>query len=411
MADGGMHHHYRAAFIVAGFSALALGGAVFATVAPGAAEVTGIAAGGVAALAGGNWAARKLGIKPKGQRWRARMSRTKAARSVRSGIARTGKLARSLPKAGAGKLRRGLGRLGGSRAGPGRRGLLGRRTGSGKRLGRFRPFGKGGGKAGGKSGVAGGVRRRLRGWFKRPSGKPQGKTSPAAPSRSRLRGAVKAVRGTWRKARKAAGVKNSRGWRKAARIAGAVALLPVFGAAGAAHGARAMRRRQPAASAKGKQNGTATPKKKKAKNAKPVPVPAPRGSRPAYPARVRRTAFYGTGGPAMNNIEAAAEAATDNIGRWEPENAADLDQFLQGLPDYFSAVAQSFAHVAETLSDRYPVHPVVVERLREIGATIGGMTDFSADAYAIHRTAHDRELQRIENPRPGEDLWDVSKQQ
>src|SRR5579859_6734618 len=105
----------------------------------------------------------------------------------------------------------------------------------------------------------------------------------------------------------------------------------------------------------------------------------------------------------MNRIEAAAEAAREHIGGYEPENASDLDLFLLSLPDYFR-------HVADTLAGGYPVEPVVPERLREIAATIGGMGDYAAEAHAAHRAAHERELERIENPRPNEGFWDVSKQ-
>lgn len=112
----------------------------------------------------------------------------------------------------------------------------------------------------------------------------------------------------------------------------------------------------------------------------------------------------------MNQIEAAAEAVQQHIGGFEPENAADLERFLSELPGYFDSVANAFRNVADTLSDRYPVEAVVTERLREIGATIGGMSEFSGEAHAAHRAVHEKELARIENPRPGESLWDVSNQ-
>ena len=35
------------------------------------------------------------------------------------------------------------------------------------------------------------------------------------------------------------------------------------------------------------------------------------------------------------------------------------------------------------------------------------MGEFAAEAHAIHRIAHAAELERIENPRPNERLWDV----
>ena len=41
----------------------------------------------------------------------------------------------------------------------------------------------------------------------------------------------------------------------------------------------------------------------------------------------------------------------------------------------------------------------------------GNEATFSGEAHAIHRTAHADELERIENPRPNERLWDVSENQ
>lgn len=112
----------------------------------------------------------------------------------------------------------------------------------------------------------------------------------------------------------------------------------------------------------------------------------------------------------MNHLDAASEAAAQHIGGWTPENATDLDLFLSGLPDYFAAVASAFNTVAERLADGYPVHPSVPERLREIASTIGGMADYSGEAHAAHRAMHERELERLENPRRNEQFWDVSTQ-
>jgi hypothetical protein len=57
------------------------------------------------------------------------------------------------------------------------------------------------------------------------------------------------------------------------------------------------------------------------------------------------------------------------------------------------------------------VDPAVTERLREIAATVSGMSDFAGEAHAIHRVAHAKELERIEDPRPGERMWDVAQNQ
>ncbi len=109
-----------------------------------------------------------------------------------------------------------------------------------------------------------------------------------------------------------------------------------------------------------------------------------------------------------SHIDAATEALTDNIGMWAPDSALDLDSFLAGLPLLFEALAAAVSGVAERLGSEFPVHPSVPEHLEEIAATVAGMGEFAAEAHAIHRVAHAAELERIENPRPNEELWDVA---
>lgn len=112
-----------------------------------------------------------------------------------------------------------------------------------------------------------------------------------------------------------------------------------------------------------------------------------------------------------SQIDAAIEAVSENIGGWIPENALDLDAFLAGLPVLFETVASSVAGVAELLGAEFPVHPSVPEHLQEIAATVAGMGEFAGEAHAIHRVAHAAEMERIENPRPNERLWDVVENQ
>jgi hypothetical protein len=112
-----------------------------------------------------------------------------------------------------------------------------------------------------------------------------------------------------------------------------------------------------------------------------------------------------------SHIEAATEAVTENIGAWVPENAVDLDLFLAGLPLLFEALASSVASVADRLGEEFPVDPSVPEHLQEIAATVAGMGEFAGEAHAIHRVAHAAEMERIENPRPNEILWDVVENQ
>jgi hypothetical protein len=109
-----------------------------------------------------------------------------------------------------------------------------------------------------------------------------------------------------------------------------------------------------------------------------------------------------------SHIDAATEAVSEYIGSWSPDSALDLDSFLAGLPRLFDTLAAAVSGVAERLTAEFPVHPSVPEHLEEIAATVAGMSEFAAEAHAIHLVAHAAELERIENPRPNEELWDVA---
>lgn len=109
-------------------------------------------------------------------------------------------------------------------------------------------------------------------------------------------------------------------------------------------------------------------------------------------------------------ITAASEAVNQSVGGWAPENAVELDQFLLQLPDLLESVASSISRVASRLGDEFPVERAVIEHLQDVASTVGGMTDYVREAHGIHRRVHEKEIERIEQPRPNEALWDVSKQ-
>ena len=69
------------------------------------------------------------------------------------------------------------------------------------------------------------------------------------------------------------------------------------------------------------------------------------------------------------------------------------------------------AFVGTHAIEEFPVDPSVPEHLQEIAATVAGMGEFAGEAHALHRAAHAAELERIENPRPNESLWDVVENQ
>jgi len=294
----------------------------------------------------------------------------------RSGGSRAGRRLGGMAKAATSPFRR-SGRSTGGRPGAGRPGIFKRRG---------RAAGKSSGRGVSRRGTGGGTP-------KRAAGSAAGRGRPGGVAAGLARYAKfspKRKLGRWQKAALGAG-----------KLAGAPLALAWLGS----RWAWRKTRKNPQPDPEPVPKAVVRPGKEKPAD-KPVPSAAPE-----EPGRLPARLHNFTEGPTiMNHIDAATEAAQSHIGGWEPENAADLDMFLASLPAYFDGVAGAFRTVAAKLADGYPVHPDVPDRLNEIASTIGGMADFSGEAHAVHRSQHQQELERLENPRPGEKFWDVTAQ-
>jgi hypothetical protein len=108
------------------------------------------------------------------------------------------------------------------------------------------------------------------------------------------------------------------------------------------------------------------------------------------------------------HIDAANEALDAHVGGFEPQTPTELGDFLQSLPELFSHMGQAISTVGDRLGDEFPVEPSLPERLREIGSSVAGLADDASEAHTVHRSAHEKELERLENPRTNEQFWDVS---
>ncbi len=107
-------------------------------------------------------------------------------------------------------------------------------------------------------------------------------------------------------------------------------------------------------------------------------------------------------------ITAAAEAVTEGFANFDPHNAADLMGMFETMPDFFEELARALNVLAQKSEDELPIHPATQEGIREIAAVLGGLHDQAGELNKLFRETHAKEIERIEEPRPQEQLWDVS---
>jgi hypothetical protein len=111
-----------------------------------------------------------------------------------------------------------------------------------------------------------------------------------------------------------------------------------------------------------------------------------------------------------NQIDAATEAIDQGIGSFEPENVDDLGAFLQALPAVYEALGNGLNRLADRFGDELPIHQSVVEHIREMASSAFGLHEYGGEAYQLFVNTHEDDLERLENPRPGEEFMDVSNQ-
>lgn len=110
-------------------------------------------------------------------------------------------------------------------------------------------------------------------------------------------------------------------------------------------------------------------------------------------------------------VEPAAEmrrqAATYPYDR--PMSLVKLD--LIALPVAFGDITAALGIYAQRLSPaEQPLHPRVAEALYQMNHMLIAVTNLADTLKQVVETLHPQELRRIENPRPNEANWDLTRQ-
>lgn len=96
--------------------------------------------------------------------------------------------------------------------------------------------------------------------------------------------------------------------------------------------------------------------------------------------------------------------------KFQPETAQDMIQFFGEFPEFFEALASSLGGLAGRMESEMPLDPGLAETMREFAGTIAGLRDQASEMNRQFRQVHAKEIERIEEPRPGEQAWDVGAQ-
>jgi len=109
-------------------------------------------------------------------------------------------------------------------------------------------------------------------------------------------------------------------------------------------------------------------------------------------------------------IAPATEAVEEGFNGFDPENVTDMREFFADMPEFFSTLATSVNTLADKFGDDLPLDPALADHVREMVGVIAGLADHSTELGSMFEKVHEPELSRVDDPRPGEEKFDVQNQ-
>jgi hypothetical protein len=109
----------------------------------------------------------------------------------------------------------------------------------------------------------------------------------------------------------------------------------------------------------------------------------------------------------LSPITGAAEDVETGFAGFQPGSAPDMIDFFKDMPDFWDSLAGSLGSLAGRMEDEMPLHPSLAEQIREMAGTVAGLRDQAQETNGLFRSHHEAEIRRVEEPRHGEEAWDV----
>lgn len=180
----------------------------------------------------------------------------------------------------------------------------------------------------------------------------------------------------------------------------------------AARSAASFRRRKPAPQPRQERRTeyTYTIRPPRAAKEQPEPKPEPQAMghiepRPQFTARTPEPKPRTGGGG--SHMERLTELIREGFAGFHPENAADLRQMFDDIPEMFASLASGVSALAAKFGEELPVDPAIAEGVGELSTGLAALHDQGDRLKSVFEQAHEAELARIDSPRPNEELWDT----
>ncbi|APU18604.1 hypothetical protein [Actinoalloteichus sp. GBA129-24] len=105
-------------------------------------------------------------------------------------------------------------------------------------------------------------------------------------------------------------------------------------------------------------------------------------------------------------VDLATEMHT-RAARYEPQRMSGFHTDLRQWGDTIAHLALALGAFTKKGQEQWPLDRAVVEHLSKIYVGLGAAAGFAAELPGLFLNAHSEDMRRAQNPRPGEDKWNV----
>ena len=109
-----------------------------------------------------------------------------------------------------------------------------------------------------------------------------------------------------------------------------------------------------------------------------------------------------------HHFVAAAMEMSRAAAAYQPTGMLQVGADFAGLEEALRLHAEAMRTTVENADANQPLHPNIVELMRQIHSLQLKAADLAGELSPAFRQLHDVDIARLENPRQGERMWDVS---
>lgn len=102
--------------------------------------------------------------------------------------------------------------------------------------------------------------------------------------------------------------------------------------------------------------------------------------------------------------QAVVDAFAEAIGNWQPPDEGAYDEYEEWFTSW-QAMFSEMGYVVQGLADRFRTESPIeaaTDYLEDIATSLAGMGDSGSELYEAWRLGNGPDIERAENPRPGE---------